>query len=96
MLNLKPWVLDGVVPVVVRVWSINHKVGCSNHGRQTFGSRFLLCPYPLAKSAMMSTLTVVHCRWEDEMAREWTSQPPMCWGQENEVANMSKPWLPVG
>src|SRR6218665_1535426 len=31
-------------------------------------------PWPIANSAMMSTLTV-HCQWEDEMVRERTGHP---------------------
>jgi len=33
-------------------------------------------PVPLATSAMTSTLTV-HCKWEDETAREQTAHSPL-------------------
>src|SRR6218665_1564870 len=42
---------------------------------QKFSLRFLLRLYPIANSAMMSTLTI-HCEWEDETLRERTGHPP--------------------
>jgi len=42
---------------------------------QKFGSRFLFHLHPLAKSAMMSTLTA-NCQWEDETVRERIGHPP--------------------
>src|SRR6218665_2203429 len=49
--------------------------GFKSRTRQKFSLRFLLHLRPLAKSAMMSTLTA-HCQWEDETARKSTGHPP--------------------
>jgi len=54
-------------------WTANHEVQGSG---QKFGSRYLLHLHPLANSAMMSTLTAVHCQWEDETVRGRTGHPP--------------------
>src|SRR6218665_1267390 len=44
---------------------------------QKFASRFLSHLYPLANSAMMSTLTAP-CQWEDEVVRERIGHQPSC------------------
>jgi len=49
---------------------------------------------PLAKSAMISTLTV-HSEWEDETARERTGHPPSyAVAKKNEITDTSYQWLP--
>lgn len=51
---------------------------------------------PLAKSSIMSMLTV-HCQWEDQTAKKGTGHPPsFSKANKNEINNASYLLLPFG
>src|SRR6218665_878827 len=69
------WLCSG--PVVSLLDHQPQGSGIKSRQGQKFDSRFLLHLRPLAKSAMMNTLTA-HCQWEDKTVKERTCHPHSC------------------